>query len=588
MGGASGFWGESDMGLPQLLAKGSVDYVIFDYLAEITMSIMARARAKDASRGYATDFVETVMRSNLPEVARQGVKILSNAGGMNPEACAAAIREYIEEAGLSLKVATVYGDDLTSRADEFVEQHEMFSGAPFPLPAKIASINAYIGAFPIAQALAKGADIVITGRCVDSALTLAACVYEFGWTEDDWDKLSAGSLAGHLIECGPQAVGGNFTDWQFEPESLVDAGYPIAIIEKDGTTTITKPDGTGGIVNVGTVAEQMLYEIGDPQSYLLPDVSCDFSEVVLEQIAENQVRASGAKGRPAPQAYKVCATYSDGFRISTVWHFVGQEARAKARRFANNAIARANKKLAQSNLGEYGETYVETLGDESHFGRFARAKDTREVVLKLGARHPDPQALGMLLKEATGLALAAPPGLSVDTGGRARPVPVVRLFSFLIPKGDVQLSMEFDGTPIKLARSAHVDVADNPPLHEGPVLPEMNGERISVSLRQLVWGRSGDKGDKANIGLIPRDAKFAPWIWSQVTEEAVAERFAHFLKGKVERFYLPGTGSINLLLHDVLGGGGMASMRSDPQGKAYAQILLDMEVAVPAALLGEI
>ena len=305
IGGASGYWGESAMATPQLLSGGQIDYLVYDYLAEITMSIMARAKAKDLSKGYATDFVDSVMRDNLESIAKSGVKIISNAGGINPQACGENIRALIAQKGLDLKVAIITGDDLVSRKLEIAARKpvDMFSGDTFPDVDKIMSVNLYLGAFPIAKALEQGADIIITGRCVDSAVTLGACIYEFGWGLTDWNLLASGSLAGHILECGPQATGGNFTDWQ-EAGDIGNIGYPIAEISADGRFVTTKPDGTGGCVNIGTISEQMLYEIGDPRAYALPDVICDFSDVTLTQIAKDRVEVSPAKGRPAPPTIK--------------------------------------------------------------------------------------------------------------------------------------------------------------------------------------------------------------------------------------------------------------------------------------------
>ena len=249
IGGASGFWGDAALATPQLLGSGELDYIVYDYLAEITMSIMARARTADDSKGYATDFVSAAMGPNLQAIAGQGVKVIANAGGVNPLACAEAIRAAVAADKLGLKVAVVTGDDLTARAGEFAQATEMFSGEAFPDPQSVASINAYLGAFPIAAALDRGADIVITGRCVDSAVTLGACIHAFGWGREDYDKLAQGSLAGHILECGTQATGGNFTDWESVVDTLGDAGYPIAAVAADGSFEVYKPDGTGGTVS---------------------------------------------------------------------------------------------------------------------------------------------------------------------------------------------------------------------------------------------------------------------------------------------------------------------------------------------------
>lgn len=594
IGGASGFWGESDMAVPQFLKTGKdqspLDYIVFDYLAEITMSIMARARSKNPDMGYAVDFVSAVIKPHIGAIAKQGIKLISNAGGTNPIACAAAVRAVIAEAGLDLKVAVVTGDDLTSRAAEFADTREMFSGENFPNPENIASINAYLGAFPIAAALDQGADIVITGRCVDSAVTLGACIHEFGWSADDLNQLAGASLAGHILECGPQATGGNFTDWESVADSMDNAGYPIAEIAADGSFIATKPEDTGGIVNIGTIGEQMLYEIGDPQAYILPDVVCDFSGVALEQVGEDRVSVTGALGHAAPDTYKSCATYSDGWKLVAPFFFIGMDAKRKAESFAANALKRARAKLRASNAGDFDDVLIETLGDDSHYGAFAGGTGTREVVLKIGVKHRDPKATMLMLKEATGMGLATPPGLALFAGGRPKPSPVVRLFSLLVPKSEVSVSVTV-GDDARVFSEATRTAFDAATILRPapPSLPGDDGPMTQVPLIELAWGRSGDKGDKSNIGILPRDKKFAPYIWDALSEDVVGERFAHFLErpgapASVERYYMPGTGAINFLLHDILGGGGVASMRNDPQGKSYAQILLAAPVSIPQSL----
>jgi hypothetical protein len=584
IGGASGYWGDSDMALPQFLKAGGLDYIVFDYLAEITMSIMARQRAKNPAQGYAADFVGAVLKPNLKEIARQRVKILSNAGGVNPRACGEAVRAAVKAAGLDLKVAIVEGDDLIARVGEFGGVKEMYSGEALPAPEKLASINAYLGAFPIADALNQGADIVITGRTVDSAVTLAACIHEFGWTRADADLLAAGSLCGHILECGAQASGGNFTDWWTVAETLWNIGYPVAEIGSDGVFIVTKPADTGGVVTVGTVGEQMLYEIGDPQAYVLPDVVCDFSDVKLEQAGNDRVKASGAKGRPAPDSYKVSATYEDGFRAGAVWFFYGEDAAAKARVFAESSLKRARGKLRVANAPDFDEALVEIMGDESLYGAEARVKTARDVALKVAVKHSDQRAAGLILKELTGHGLAGPPGLSGFAGSRPAPSPIIRLFSFLIPKTDVpiRLLVEDDETTLGAERGQSFDTASL----KRPAPPALPADHdlVDVQLIRLAFARSGDKGDNANIGVLPRDPSYTPWIWAKLTEAEVARRFAHYLKGKVERFYMPGTGAMNFLLYNVLGGGGVASLRNDPQAKGYSQILLQTPIPVPRAL----
>jgi hypothetical protein len=596
IGGACGYWGESAMATPQLLAAArtpgrALDYLVYDYLAEVSMSIMARARAKNPEGGYAADFVATVLKQNLAEISAQGVKVISNAGGVNPRACGAAIRALVFELGLSLKVAVVTGDDLLEQDNLLADlaPTEMYSGIALPDPSKIASANAYLGAFPIARALDEGADIVITGRCVDSAVTLAACIHEFGWTADDLDYLSSGTLAGHILECGPQATGGNHTDWEQVIENgiegIVDIGYPIAEVSGDGSFVLTKPDNTGGLVSVGTVSEQMLYEIGDPQAYMVPDVVCDFSTVSIVQESPDRVRVSGATGYAATDTYKVSVTYADGFRGGVLRTMYGLDAKRKAQVYCDTVLARADQALRKSNLGDFSETSIEILGSESQYGDFGQADASREVVVKLAAKHAEQSAISILLKEANGIGLASPPSGSGFQGGRSKPSPVIRLFSFLVDKKAVPVAIEIDGheTAFSAETSSpfNEDMITRP---AAPAQPEASQSHVTVPLVKLAWGRSGDKGDKANIGIIARKPEYLPFIWASLTEKIVAARFAHFLEGEVERFLMPGPHAINYLLHDALGGGGVASLRSDAQGKGFASLLLDQPIEITSEL----
>ena len=586
IGGASGYWGDSAMSVPQLLAGGALDYLVFDYLAEITMSILARARARDPAAGYAADFVTAALAPNLAAIAARGVRVISNAGGVNPAACGAAVRALIAKAGLDLKVAVITGDDLLPRAAELTRGGltEMFTAEAFPPLDRIASLNAYLGAFPIAAALDAGADIVITGRCVDSAVTLGACIHEFGWSREDYDRLASGSLAGHVLECGPQATGGNFTDWE-SVARIDEIGYPIAEITPDGRFTVSKPAGTGGCVTVGTVSEQMLYEIGDPQDYALPDVRCDFSRVTIVQAGPDQVVISGARGGPPPEQYKASLTWQDGWRAGLYLSFYGLDASRKAKAFADAALARAGAILRKLNAPPFSETSTEILGSESQFGAFGEAGNAREVVLKLAARHVDAAGAGLLLRESAGLGLASPPGLSGFQGGRPKPSPVTRLFSCLCPREMVDIGIELDGKPLDYAEPPIAKNQSSGPVRpEPPAKPDIASGTVQVPLIALAWGRSGDKGNRANIGIIARDPATLPAIWHGLSTDIVRERFAHFLEGPVERFYLPGSHAINFLLHDVLGGGGIASLRNDPQGKGYAQILLATPIEIPVAL----
>ncbi len=588
IGGASGYWGDASHATAQLLAASDLDYIVYDYLAEITMSIMARARTKDSTKGYALDFVGSAMADNLAAIERQGIKVISNAGGVNPQACAAAVQKLVNEGGYNLKVAFVSGDDLIERSNELATLglREMFSDEVFPELDCLQSINVYLGAFPIAAALDAGADIVITGRCVDSAVTLAACIHSFDWQAEQYDHLAMGTLAGHILECGTQATGGNFTDWHLVADQIDTLGYPIVEVSADGDFICSKPENTGGLVSLGTVAEQILYEIGDPQAYLMPDVSCDFSQVELEECRDNQVFFRGATGRAPSAEYKVCATYTDEYRGGMYLSYYGFDAGQKAQAQADAIFRASRSQFKLRGLQDFSETSVELIGNESQFGEYGAVIDCREVAMKIAVKHPQEEGVAVMLKQASGLALATPPGLSGFAGVRPKPSPVVRLFSFLLPKSLVRLSIDCAGEVQTYFDHLHVNNCIEIQRPQLPAVPDQV-DTVDIDLIDLAWGRSGDKGNKANIGIIARKAEYLPWIWSALTEAFIQQRFAHFFPTNknervsyVERYYLPGMYAINFLLHNVLAGGGVASLRNDAQAKGYAQLLLAAKIPV--------
>lgn len=589
IGCASGFWGDSFGAAPQLVEKGNIDYLVFDYLAEITMSILARLREKDPNAGYAHDFVTVTMAQIARDVADKKIKVVANAGGVNPRACAAALEALLAKQDVALKVAYVEGDDILPAMPQWraAGLTEMFTGAP--LPEKPVSFNAYLGAFPIAAALAKGADVVITGRCVDSAVTLGACIHAFGWGANDYDKLAGGSLAGHIVECGAQACGGIFTDWDKVP-SWETIGYAIAEMSADGSFVATKPEGTGGLVSVGTVGEQLLYEIGDPQAYMLPDVVCDFSQVRMEQVGPDRVRVTGAKGYPPTDSYKASLTYEDGFRVTTLVTIAGIDAGAKARRTGEAVLTRMAEVCRRRNWGEFAETSLEVIGDEDTYGAHRRDLHPREAVLKLAAKHPRKEPLDYLVREVTSSGTSFAPGTAGYGGARAKATPVIRHFAALVPKAQVRAAVHVGGDAIPVAIPAdggfRGDLIVRPRIEEGALAPA----DASVPLLALAFARSGDKGDNSNIGVLARDRAYLPYIRAALTPEAVGAWFAHKFRGRprVERFDLPGLGALNFLLHEALGGGGVASLSWDPQGKAYAQQLLEFPVPVPAAIAARV
>ena len=585
IGCGAGFWGDSAAGPAQLVAGGALDYLVMDYLAEITMSILARMKSSDAQAGYATDFVAAVMKPLLAAIVAQGIKVVTNAGGVNPLACKAALEQLAAEAGLPLRVAAVIGDDLLPEADALrvAGVTEIDSGAP--LPVRLASVNAYLGAAPIARALAAGADVVITGRCVDSALVLGPLMHEFGWASDDYDRLAAGSLAGHIIECGTQCTGGLFTDWEAVP-GWDDMGFPIAECAPDGSFVISKPAGTGGLISRASVSEQIVYEIGDPAHYMLPDVCCDFSAVTVTEVGAERVAVSGARGHAPSGSYKVSATYPDGYRATATMMIGGLEARRKGERVAQAILTRTRRLFAEAGLLDYREVSVEILGAESTYGPHARTRDTREVVVKIGVAHPDKRALEIFAREIFPAATATAQGLTGFAGGRPTVQPVIRLYSCLIPKAHVRIAALLDAERYGVAAPHGEAACSGPSSAENmPAKPPANGS--SVPLRALAHARSGDKGDSANIGVLARRTEFLPLLRAQLNSDVVANWFAHLASGPVTRYPWPGLDGFNFVLEHALGGGGVASLRHDPQGKAYAQMLLDLPIVVPAAWLAK-
>ena len=586
IGCASGFWGDTNTAAFQLVHLTDINYLVFDYLSEITMSIMAKAKMIEPKHGYALDFVSRVMAPLLKKIAEKKIKVISNAGGVNPLACRDALQKIIKEYGLDLKVAVVLGDDLLPKHEQLKSQNiqEMFSGEA--LPEQVASSNAYLGAVAIRDALDLGADIVITGRVVDSAVVLAPLLHEYQWSLDDYDKLAQGSLAGHVIECGAQCTGGNFTDWQLV-QGFDNMGFPVVEVSEDGSFVVTKPQGTGGLVSTATVAEQIVYEIGNPQAYLLPDVIADFSQVHLEQLGEHRVRVTGATGRAPTAQYKVSATYPDGYRVLVSFLIAGREAPQKAQVIADAILAKCERVLAMRSVPPFSEKSVEIFGIESTYGEHAQTLNSREVVVKIAVKHMFKEACMFFASEIAQASTGMAPALAGIVGGRPKASPVIKLFSFLIDKNQLNIEIDFEGKryPVEIPQGVSTEQLPTLMAGENAVY---QGDEIEVPLIEIAHARSGDKGNHSNIGVIARKADYLPWIRAALTEQSVASYMQHVLdaeKGRVIRYELPGLNALNFMLENALGGGGVASLRIDPQGKAFAQQLLDMPVKVPAHLL---
>lgn len=431
-----GFWGDSLLGPLRLVDEGPLDYLTLDYLSEVTMSIMQKLKSRDPDAGYATDFVQLLARI-LPKIKAKGIKVVANAAGVNAPACLAAIRKVAQQQGVTgLKVGIVEGDDIYGDIDRLVASGEAFknmdTGEPLAQVRKrLTSANVYIGARPIADALDQGADIVVAGRITDPSLALGPLIHEFGWSMDDYARLACGTVAGHILECGAQCTGGNFTRWREVPD-FARIGYPVAEVSADGSFVVTKHAGTGGLVTVETVASQLLYEMGDPHHYLGPDVTVDFTTLKIEQVGADRVRISDVKGSVPTDTFKVSMTYADGYKIATGIVVTGPDAVERARLCADIVFGR----MAMHGAPVAPEDrFVEVFGTNVCYkGIVPEPKDPGEVLLRLGARGPDRKKLDILGREMAPLVTSGPPGLTGFAAGRARATEVFGYWPALMDK----------------------------------------------------------------------------------------------------------------------------------------------------------
>ena len=441
-----GFWGDSILGPVRLVREGPLDYLTLDYLAEVTMSIMQKLKSRRPEAGYATDFVRLIDRI-LPEIVERDVRVIANAGGVNPHACKEALLEVVRKHGLSgVRIAVVEGDDILDRLDGLMsggeELRNMDTGAPLSeVRDRVTSANVYLGAFPIAEALAQDARIVLTGRGTDPGLVLGPLIHEFGWGPEDHDLLAAGTVAGHIVECGAQCTGGNYTDWRAVPD-LARVGYPVIEARDDGTFWVTKHEGTGGLLNVDTVRHQLVYEMGDPGAYLTPDCVADFTSFDLAQDGDSRVRVSGVRGGPATDTYKVSISYEDGWKAAGQLTVSGPQAREKAELCARIVWER----LAMDGF-EYGpeERLEEIVGaGVCHAGiAGGTSDDPPEVVLRMGVKGPDRAKVDRFGMELVPLVTSGPPGVTGFAGGRPKASEIIGFWPALVRKSliDTQVTV---------------------------------------------------------------------------------------------------------------------------------------------------
>ena len=639
-----GFWGDSmAMAVGQFLKSreaDSLDYLVSDYLAEVTMCILAKKKlkalkdakkpdatdadkAKAASAGSIDDFAKQIWKPFGATLMAKGIKVVVNAGGLDALGLKRLVEEVSEkkfaEGQRRPIVAAVLGDDLAKQAKGFVAQAQF---KPFPLdggshqdsigrvattpgvgeerpvsPEALLSCNAYVGAGGIAAALAAGADVVITGRCVDSAMVLGPLAHEHGWRfNQDFDRLAAGSLAGHIIECGAQCTGGNFTDWELglalkghRGRLWERMGFPIVEVAKDGSFVVTKPSGTAGVVNRESVAEQMVYEIGDPAAYLVADAQCDFRDVVVTDEGNDRVRVTGAKGRAPTGQYKCSATFRDGYMAAFAFGVAGLHAAAKADAIAKTLLRRARKTLDTMGGAPYHDVRVEFHGA----GAVTSAKpdpNATEVICRIGVAHDDPRALALVAMNLPSASTGMAPGLFTITQGRTPPSAAVALRSALVPAAAVPVTIVVGSNAAAPAPDSPVapaaPIAVPPPATAIPAAVAPSEETVTAPLYMLACCRSGDKADAANVGVVCRDPRYYAFLRNALSPAAVrAHLSASFPKeaanvdgdgqpGDICRFDLPALPGMNFVLANVLGGGGLASLLADKQGKTIGSALL--------------
>jgi acyclic terpene utilization AtuA family protein len=621
----SAFWGDSASASRQLVEAedAKLDYLVGDYLAgtcfinclntdtdalkEVTMGLLARASRSGKTKGprppgYIKEFLTLVLKPLLQTLLDKNIKVITNAGGLDPVGLKELIEAFAAEAGESsrVKVAAVYGDDVLLQKDKLHQAGAITSFDPLNGAGpgedlvsqrdELLSLNAYLGAEPIAKALAEGANIIVTGRCVDSASIVGPLAFEYGWDFsrlDDTatlDHFAAASLAGHILECGAQATGGNFTDWELSAGSghggWANMGYPIATFDGTGAFTVSKPKNTGGLVTRHTVAEQMLYEVLDPENYILPDVVLDLSRVILKQAATDVVRVSGARGKPPTEHLKCTAVRQNGYRVSADMLVFGADAGRKGT-VLGEAIVRRCRDVAEGELSRASkpadlsllESDIIIVGAEHSVPAAVANRTSREVVLRVTAKHTRPDVLAILAREVASFATSSAPGLAMFSAGRPKVSPNFSASSLLLRREGVTPIVQVGtGKPrsIPLATRGCGKIASSPSAltvrcsESKPPLAQL-GSRGSVRLLDIAVGRSGDKGDSSNIAIIARDPAYYPYIRSQVTPDVMRATMQHVLKPDsiITRYDVPGISAVNFVLTKSLGGGGLDSLTLD-------------------------
>lgn len=591
IGNASGYWGDDPEALKRQVNGGPLDYITMDFLAEVTMSILKKQHQKDSSLGYAKDFVE-MLSSVAASLVEKKICVISNAGGINPVGCAKAIRKMADSLGVELRIAVVHGDDILDRVSDLVASGNQLANMETSEPIsqvadRLQAANVYFGARSVVKALEEyDPHVVVTGRVTDTGITLAPMIHQFGWEWDDWDKLASGIVAGHLIECGSQVTGGNYTDWR-QVDSFDQIGYPVIEMAEDGDFCLTKHHGTGGLVNADTVREQLFYEMGNPGAYLTPDVTVDFSSIEVLDDGRDRVLIQNVKGeRPTP-FFKVSLAYADGYKIHSSILVSGPKATEKAQAFA---------KIFWDRLKETPqETLTEFLGWNACHGNLVSNAYSSEVVLRLSARDPDPEILKRFNRQVAALILSGPPGVAIlsPTG---RVAGVVSYWPALLDKKAVAPKVcQFTDREVNHVDLQGASMGDFDPQkaclymttaerssNKKAVVSDV--EQLQLPIGAICLARSGDKGDSVNIGLLARCDEAYSFIREHVTAQWVKDVFRDLCGGKVLRFELAGLRGLNFILENALGGGGSCTLQADAQGKTFSQAMLMQPVAVSESL----
>lgn len=592
IGNAGGYWGDDPEALYRQVHGGRLDYISMDFLAEITMSIMQKQRKRDPDAGYARDFLP-MLESVFPKLIQDKTRIITSAGGVNPEACADAIETLASRLGLKVKIAVVYGDNIVDRMGQLVAKgctfENMETGEPFShVEARIEAANVYFGAAPVVEALKWDPDIIITGRVTDTGITVAPMIHEFGWSMTDWDKLSSGIVAGHILECGSQSTGGNFTDWHLV-KNYAKIGYPIVEVSPDASFVVTKHPGTGGLVSVDTVREQLFYEMGAPGAYLTPDVVADFGTIKLKAAGPDRVHVSGVKGYEPTDRYKVSMAYADGFKCQGEIAISGPDARRKAEAFA---------KIFWDRCGtDFAATETELVGYNAFHRSLTHQDDGNEIILRLGVRDTDKAKLRHFSKLIPALILGGPPGVCI-LGGVPKPQEIISYWPALMPKLAIEpMVARYRGG---YAEAHHVTTtetghfAGTPGQSETataakrPIAAALKDGENGTPLSAIALARSGDKGDTSNIGVMARSPKAYAFLCQYLTAERVKDWFQELCHGPVTRHRVDTMGGLNFLLENALGGGGTMTLRADAQGKMFGQAIMRQKVDIPADVLADV